>query len=68
VIQLFISFYGLPSIGIRFSPLVGAVIGLGLNYAAYEARIIALESNRSREVSSMRRLHLDYTRVQTIRK
>src|SRR6185503_11616747 len=37
LIQLFIIFYGLPTIGIRFSPLWAAVIGLGLNYAAYEA-------------------------------
>jgi polar amino acid transport system substrate-binding protein len=37
LIQLFIIFYALPSIGISFSPLIAAVIGLGLNYAAYEA-------------------------------
>jgi polar amino acid transport system substrate-binding protein len=27
----------LPNIGIRLSPIVAAVVGLGLNYAAYEA-------------------------------
>jgi polar amino acid transport system substrate-binding protein len=37
LIQLFFIFYALPSIGINFSPLVAAVLGLGLNYAAYEA-------------------------------
>jgi polar amino acid transport system substrate-binding protein len=37
LIQLYLIFYGLPNIGIRFSPLVAAVVGLGLNYAAYEA-------------------------------
>src|SRR5207237_558792 len=37
LIQLFIIFYGLPSIGIKFSPLWAAVVGLGINYAAYEA-------------------------------
>ena len=37
LIQLFLIFYGLPNLGIRLSPLVAAVIGLGLNYAAYEA-------------------------------
>jgi polar amino acid transport system substrate-binding protein len=37
LIQLYLIFYGLPNIGIRLSPLVAAVIGLGLNYAAYEA-------------------------------
>jgi polar amino acid transport system substrate-binding protein len=37
LIQLYLIFYGLPSVGIRLSPLVAAVVGLGLNYAAYEA-------------------------------
>jgi polar amino acid transport system substrate-binding protein len=37
LIQLYLIFYGLPNIGLRLSPLVAAVVGLGLNYAAYEA-------------------------------
>ncbi|MEP7273545.1 MAG: ABC transporter substrate-binding protein/permease [Acidobacteriota bacterium] len=37
LIQLYLIFYGLPSVGIRLTPLVAAVVGLGLNYAAYEA-------------------------------
>jgi len=37
LIQLFIIFYGLPNIGLKLSPFVAAVIGLGCNYAAYEA-------------------------------
>jgi polar amino acid transport system substrate-binding protein len=37
LIQLFFIFYALPSIGIMLSPFVAAVLGLGLNYAAYEA-------------------------------
>ncbi|HEU0184614.1 MAG TPA: ABC transporter substrate-binding protein/permease, partial [Blastocatellia bacterium] len=37
LIQLYLIFYGLPNIGIRLSPLTAAVVGLGLNYAAYEA-------------------------------
>jgi polar amino acid transport system substrate-binding protein len=37
LIQLYLIFYGLPNIGIRLSPLVAAIVGLGLNYAAYEA-------------------------------
>ena len=35
--QLFILYFGLPSIGIMFSPFTSAVIGLGLNSAAYQA-------------------------------
>jgi polar amino acid transport system substrate-binding protein len=37
LIQLYLIFYGLPNIGIRLTPLLAAVTGLGLNYAAYEA-------------------------------
>lgn len=37
LIQLYLIFYGLPNVGIKLSPLVAAVVGLGLNYAAYEA-------------------------------
>ncbi len=37
LIQLFFIFYGLPALGVRFSPFWAGVVGLGLNYAAYEA-------------------------------
>jgi polar amino acid transport system substrate-binding protein len=37
LIQLYLIFYGLPNIGIKLTPLAAAIIGLGLNYAAYEA-------------------------------
>ncbi len=37
LIQLLILFYGLPNIGIKLAPFVAGVLGLGLNYAAYEA-------------------------------
>lgn len=37
LIQLLIIFYGLPNIDIKLSPFVAGVLGLGLNYAAYEA-------------------------------
>ena len=39
LIQLFFIFYGLPNIGIKLSPFMAGVIGLGMNYAAYEAEI-----------------------------
>ena len=37
MISLYFIFYAAPSIGITLSPFLAAVIGLGLNYAAYEA-------------------------------
>lgn len=39
LIQLFFIFYGLPNVGIKFTPFVAAVIGLALNYSAYEAEV-----------------------------
>ncbi|MFZ4714238.1 MAG: ABC transporter substrate-binding protein/permease [Bacteriovoracaceae bacterium] len=37
LIQLFFIFYGLPHLGINLSPFIAAILGLGFNYAAYEA-------------------------------
>src|SRR5439155_10075976 len=68
LIQLFMIFYGLPALGIRFSPLWAAIIGLGVNYAAYEAE------NYRAGIQSIPRGQLDaalalgLTRLQTIRK
>jgi polar amino acid transport system substrate-binding protein len=39
LIQLLFIFYGLPNIGLRLSPFVASMIGLGLNYAASEAEV-----------------------------
>ncbi len=36
LIQLFLIYFGLPYLGLELSPMVAAVIGLGLNYAACE--------------------------------
>jgi len=37
LIQLYLIFYGLPYVGIHFPPFWAAIIGLGMNYGAYEA-------------------------------
>jgi polar amino acid transport system substrate-binding protein len=37
LIQLYLIFFGLPYLGIHFTPFWAAVIGLGMNYGAYEA-------------------------------
>ncbi|MGB9771343.1 MAG: ABC transporter substrate-binding protein/permease [Candidatus Kapaibacteriota bacterium] len=39
LIQLYLIFYALPSIGVKLSPFLAAILGLGLNYAAYEAEV-----------------------------
>lgn len=40
LLQLFFFYYGLPFIGIKLTPFQAAVIGLGLNCAAYMGEII----------------------------
>lgn len=40
LVQLFIIFYGLPSLGILFDPWTSAIIGFSLNVAAYAAESI----------------------------
>jgi polar amino acid transport system substrate-binding protein len=37
LIQLYLLYYGLPTLGIKLSPMVAAIAGLALNYGAYEA-------------------------------
>lgn len=46
LMQLFVIYYGLPQIGIKFEPFTAAVIGLTLNISAYIAEVIrgAIES------------------------
>lgn len=40
IVQLFIIFYGLPKIGIVYSPFVSAVIGLTMSQGAYNSEVI----------------------------
>ncbi len=67
LIQLFFIFYALPSIGIKLSPIISAILGLGMNYAAYEA-----ENYRAGLASVPRgqmeaALSLGMTRIQALR-
>jgi len=39
LIQLYLLYYGLPNLGIELNPITAAVLGMGMNYAAYEAEI-----------------------------
>jgi polar amino acid transport system substrate-binding protein len=68
LIQLFIIFYGLPAIGIRFSPLWAAIIGLGINYAAYEAENYRAGIQSIPQGQMDAALALGLSRLQTIRK
>jgi polar amino acid transport system substrate-binding protein len=39
LIQLMLLYYGLPAVGITMPPITTAVLGLGMNYAAYESEV-----------------------------
>lgn len=39
LIQLYLLYYGLPNVGIHLNAFTAAILGMGLNYAAYEAEI-----------------------------
>ena len=68
LIQLFIIFYGLPTIGIRLSPFWAAVLGLGVNYSAYEAENYRAEIQAIPKGHHDAAIALGLTRAQTIRK
>jgi len=52
--QLFILYYGLPSIGISLSPLLAAAIGFTLNSGAYQAEYLrgSIESINSNQIKA----------------
>jgi polar amino acid transport system substrate-binding protein len=67
LIQLYFIYYGLPNIGIKLDPFPAALLGLGLNYAAYEAenyRAGILSIPRSQMEAA---LALGMTRLQSLR-
>jgi polar amino acid transport system substrate-binding protein len=67
LIQLFLIFYGLPHIGIRLSPMVAAVLGLGLNYSAYEAENYRAGIQSIPKTQMEAALALGMTRFQALR-
>ena len=52
--QLFILYFGLPSIGIMLSPFIAAMIGLGINSAAYQAEYFrgAIQSVKKEQLTA----------------
>jgi polar amino acid transport system substrate-binding protein len=67
LIQLFFIFYALPHVGIRLTPFVAAVLGLGLNYAAYEAENYRAGILGVAKAQSEAGLALGMTQGQTVR-
>jgi polar amino acid transport system substrate-binding protein len=67
LIQLYLLYYGLPNLGIQLHALAAAVLGMGMNYAAYESEIYRaglLSIPRGQEEAAR---SLGLTRAQTLR-
>lgn len=67
LVQLFLLYYGLPNVGVRLSALEAAILGLGLNYAAYEAEIYRAGILSIPRGQSEAALSLGMTQVQALR-
>jgi polar amino acid transport system substrate-binding protein len=67
LIQLFLIFYGLPNLGIKLSPFVAAVVGLGINYSAYEAELYRAGILAIPPTQTEAALALALSKTQTIR-
>jgi polar amino acid transport system permease protein len=67
LVQLFIIYFGLPSIGLIFTPLQAALIGLSINSGAYQAEYLrgSIQSVESGQMSAARSLGMN--RLQSIR-
>ncbi|MCF3933769.1 amino acid ABC transporter permease [Acuticoccus sp. M5D2P5] len=61
LVQLFIIFFGLPSLGLRFTANEAALIGLSINLGAYSAEIIraGIESVRKSQIEAGHALGLN---------
>lgn len=68
LIQLYLIYYGLPNIGIRLSAFFAAILGLGLNYAAYEAENYRAGIQAIPRGQTEAALALGMTRWQTLRR
>lgn len=62
LVQLFIWYFGLPEIGIQPSPMMAAVIGLGLYSGSYQTEIVrgAIQSVEKGQMEAARSLGLSY--------
>jgi polar amino acid transport system permease protein len=65
IVQLFIVFFGLPSLGVRFDALTASLIALALNLGAYTAEILraGLEAIPRSQIEAGRSLGLSGVQV-----
>lgn len=67
LIQLFFIFYGLPTLGVKLQPFTAAVLGLAINYAAYEAEVYRAGIQAIPHAQMEAALALGMTRWQALR-
>ncbi len=65
--QLFILYFGLPSIGIMFSPFMAALVGMGINSAAYQAEYFRGAIQAVKKEQIIAGYSLGMKQIQTIR-
>jgi polar amino acid transport system permease protein len=63
LIQIFIIYFGLPSVGIVLDPLVSGILAVGLNSAAYQAEIVrgGIQSVPKGQLEAARSVGMSYT-------
>jgi cystine transport system permease protein len=67
LVQVFIIYYGLPSIGIEFSPITAGILALSLNVGAYLSESLRGAVNAVTRGQWLAGTSLGLTRVQTLR-
>ncbi|WP_263261439.1 cystine ABC transporter permease [Pseudomonas sp. RIT-PI-S] len=68
LVQLFLIYYGLPSIGLELSPLAAALIGFSLNMAAYACEILRAAISSIDRGQWEAAASIGMTRAQTLRR
>lgn len=68
LVQLFIIFYGLPSIGITLTPFLSAIIGLSLSVGAYGSEIVRAAILSIQKGQWEAAFSLGMTRIQALRR
>jgi cystine transport system permease protein len=68
LVQLFLIYYGLPSVGLELSPLTAALIGFSLNMAAYACEILRAAIGSIDRGQWEAAASIGMTRAQTLRR
>lgn len=67
LVQLFLIYFGLPSIGVKFDAMTASILALGLNSAAYQAEIFRSAIKGIPESQFLAAESLGFTKLQTFR-